>query len=105
MLRRALAVSVVLVAVLIAPTIGILLALGEKSGGDWVYASRWTPQAFKGILGGGLALVTTPPMAMMWIVKCGWSRGGMHGLGLGKGHGHAVKRSRAQRLTALFRRK
>lgn len=85
---RALVVSVVLVAVLIGPTIGILLALGEKSGGDWVYASRWTPQAFKGILGGGLALFTTPPMAMMWMVKCGWSRRLLQGSPVVNGYGY-----------------
>lgn len=74
---RAFAVSVLCLAVAIGPTIGILIAIGEKSGGDWVYASRWTPEAFKGILGGVLALVTTPFFAMMWMVKCGWN-GGTH---------------------------
>lgn len=74
---RAFAVSVVCLAVSTGPTIGILMALGEKSGGDWVYASRWLPQAYKGIVGGVLALVTTPFFAMMWMVKCGWN-GGMH---------------------------
>lgn len=74
---RAFAVAVVCIAVLIGPSIGILLAVGEKSGGDWAYQSRWVPQAFKGILGAVLALVTTPCFVVMWMVKCGWS-GGVH---------------------------
>lgn len=71
-LVRAFAVSVVVFAVMVGPAIGILIALGDKSGGDWAYASKWVPQAFKGILGGVLALVTTPLFTMMWMVKCGW---------------------------------
>lgn len=74
---RAFAVSVLCLAVAIGPTIGILIAIGDKSGGDWAYASRWTPEAFKAILGGVLALLTTPFFAMMWMVKCGWN-GGTH---------------------------
>ncbi|CAN8098213.1 unnamed protein product [Discula destructiva] len=74
---RAFAVSVVCFMIMAGPTIAILIRLGVKEGGDWVYASRWLPQAYKGILGGVLALVTTPFFAMMWMVKCGWN-GGMH---------------------------
>lgn len=74
---RAFAVSVVCFALLFGPCIGILIALGVKDGGDWDYASRWVPEAFKGILGGVLALMTTPFFAVYWMAKCGWS-GGIH---------------------------
>lgn len=74
---RALLVGVFLGALLIGPTVGILIALGVKEGGDWVYASRWTPEIFKLILGGVLALLTSPFFAMYWMIKCGWN-GGIH---------------------------
>lgn len=54
------------------PCIGILTVFGVRSGGDYLYQDRWTPQAFKGILGGVLALLTTPPMAAFWLIKAGW---------------------------------
>lgn len=74
---RAFLVAVVLFALLVGPTVGILIALGVKQGGDWVYASRWTPEIYKLILGGVLALLTSPFFAMYWMVKCGWN-GGIH---------------------------
>lgn len=74
---RAFAVSVVCFALLFGPSVGILIAVGVKDGGDWDFASRWAPEAFKGILGGVLALMTTPFFAMFWMVKCGWN-GGIH---------------------------
>lgn len=74
---RAFAVSVVLFAILVGPSVGILLAIGVKDGGDWDYASRWVPEAFKGILGGVLALMTSPFFALFWMTKCGWN-GGIH---------------------------
>lgn len=53
--------------------VGILTAFGERSGGDWVFSDRWTPQVFKLVLGGLLGLLTTPLMAMFWLLKAGWS--------------------------------
>lgn len=53
-------------------SVGILLTLGRKSGGDWVFGKKWIPQAFKAILGGLFGLMTTPLMAMYWLVKAGW---------------------------------
>lgn len=53
-------------------SVGILLSLGRKSGGDWVFEKKWIPQAFKAILGGLFGLMTTPLMAMYWLVKAGW---------------------------------
>ncbi|CRK08636.1 hypothetical protein HYQ45_018405 [Verticillium longisporum] len=59
-------------------SVGILLAVGEKRGGDWFFEETWTPQIFKGVLGGVLALLTTPLMAGYWLVREGWrlKRGG-----------------------------
>ncbi|RMJ08864.1 hypothetical protein BHE90_000660 [Fusarium euwallaceae] len=54
------------------PSIGILTVFGVRSGGDFLYQDRWVPQAFKGILGGVLGLLTTPPMAAFWLMKAGW---------------------------------
>ena len=54
------------------PSIGILTVFGVRSGGDYLYQDRWVPQAFKGILGGVLGLLTTPPMAAFWLMKAGW---------------------------------
>ncbi|KAM0251249.1 hypothetical protein ACHAQJ_008282 [Trichoderma viride] len=51
---------------------GVLTAFGRKEGADYVYHDKWLPQVFKLILGGVLALLTTPPMAMFWLVKAGW---------------------------------
>lgn len=53
-------------------SVGILTALGSRSGWDWTYSERWTPQGFKAILGGLLGLLTTPLMALFWLVKAGW---------------------------------
>ncbi|CAM1505821.1 Fc.00g114580.m01.CDS01 [Cosmosporella sp. VM-42] len=52
--------------------VGALTALGEHDGGDYRYSDRWTPQVFKLLLGGFLGLLTTPLMAMFWLVKAGW---------------------------------
>ena len=52
--------------------VGALTGLGRRSGGDWVFPNTWTPQFFKFVLGGVLGLLTTPLMAMFWLVKAGW---------------------------------
>ncbi|KAH7152880.1 hypothetical protein EDB81DRAFT_789918 [Dactylonectria macrodidyma] len=53
-------------------SVGILIAVGEDVGGDFMYSDRWIPQIFKGILGGVLGLLTTPLMAGFWLIKAGW---------------------------------
>jgi hypothetical protein len=66
-------IATVLGFVLLWPVaVGALTAFGEPSGGDYVYPDRWTPQFFKFIYGGLLGLLTTPLMAMFWLVKAGW---------------------------------
>lgn len=60
--------------ILWGPSVGILTAVGTKSGGDWVFGRTWAPQVFKGVFGGVLALLTTPLMAVFWLVKAGWNR-------------------------------
>ncbi|UQC85488.1 uncharacterized protein CLUP02_10986 [Colletotrichum lupini] len=57
-------------------SVGILTVIGTRGSGndwDWYFQSKWAPEAFKGILGGLLALLTTPAMASFWLVKEGWS--------------------------------
>ncbi|KLP06893.1 uncharacterized protein FFB20_01523 [Fusarium fujikuroi] len=53
-------------------SVGVLTTVGERDGGDWRYKDRWAPQAFKAILGGVLGLLTTPLMALFWLIKAGW---------------------------------
>ncbi|ROT43785.1 hypothetical protein SODALDRAFT_348419 [Sodiomyces alkalinus F11] len=53
-------------------SVGVLTTIGRKSGGDWVFDDRWAPQIFKAVLGGALALLTTPLMAAFWMVRDGW---------------------------------
>lgn len=68
-----------LVAILCFPlfwgaSVGILMHVGgERTGGDWVFDRTWVPQVFKLLLGGLLALVTTPLFAAFWLVRCGWA--------------------------------
>lgn len=54
------------------PSIGILIALGTALGdGDYVYPTRWTPEIFKLVFGAVLGLLTTPVMALFWVVREG----------------------------------
>ena len=58
-------------------SVGALTALGEKNGGDYDFDAKWTPQFFKFVLGGLLGLLTTPLMAMFWLLKAGWAAKGI----------------------------
>ena len=69
---RAAAVGVVAFILLWGPSVGILTAVGRRCGGDWCFEKQWAPQAFKAILGGVHALITTPPMAALWVFRAGW---------------------------------
>ncbi|KAM4063554.1 hypothetical protein HRG_011337 [Hirsutella rhossiliensis] len=71
-LLRALLVAVVAFVPLWPAAVGLLTVVGERDSGDWWYQGRWTPQVFKLILGGALSLLTTPLMAMFWLVRAGW---------------------------------
>ena len=77
---RGFAFAAVALLLLWGPSVGILSAVGERRGWDYEYAKLWTPQIFKGALGGVLALLATPAMAAFWLVREGWmaqrSRGG-----------------------------
>lgn len=54
-------------------SVGILTAVGVKNGqGDYDFDAKWTPQFFKFVLGGVLGLLTTPLMAIFWLLKAGW---------------------------------
>ncbi|KAJ6438848.1 fungal specific transcription factor domain-containing protein [Purpureocillium lavendulum] len=56
-------------------SVGVLTAVGRKEGNDYVFADKWAPQVFKLILGGVLGLLTTPLMALFWLVRAGWEAG------------------------------
>ncbi|KAK0640993.1 hypothetical protein B0T16DRAFT_461111 [Cercophora newfieldiana] len=55
------------------PAVGILTAVGARSGGDWVFERTWAPQVFKFVLGAVLGLVTTPAFVVFWLVRAGWA--------------------------------
>lgn len=77
---RALIAAVVGLLVFWAPCVGVLMAVGTKVGADWVYdAASWTPEVFKFVLGGGLAMVQTPVFASFWLVREGWLWEGRNG--------------------------
>ncbi|PNY29614.1 serine protease EDA2, partial [Tolypocladium capitatum] len=69
---RGFALSVPAFLALWPAAVGILTAVGRRRGGDYVYSDRWTPQVFKLVLGGLLGLLTTPLMAVFWLVRAGW---------------------------------
>lgn len=75
---RAFVVAAACFPLLFGPSVGILIAVGTKDGGDWDFDSKWAPEVFKLVLGALLGLMTTPFFAMYWMVKRGWE-GGTHG--------------------------
>lgn len=73
-LIRALMVGVLMWMLMWGPSIGILIAVGDKRGNDWWFdSSSWAPPVFKLVFGGVLALLTTPLFASFWLVRCGWA--------------------------------
>ncbi|KAI1125568.1 hypothetical protein F5Y10DRAFT_227652 [Nemania abortiva] len=58
--------------------VGFLTLVGKHHGEDWdwYYTPLWTPELFKLIQGAALGLFFTPPMAMLWLVRCGWDMQG-----------------------------
>ena len=75
---RGFLLSVLSFALLWPVSVGALTALGMPGGGDYRFEDRWIPQLFKFVLGGTLGLLTTPPMAMFWLVKAGWEAQSTH---------------------------
>ncbi|KAK1759610.1 hypothetical protein QBC47DRAFT_111896 [Echria macrotheca] len=70
---RALVVAVGMFVLLWPASVGILMVLGEKAGGDWEFERVWTPEVFKLVLGAVLGLVETPVFAGFWLVRAGWA--------------------------------
>ncbi|KAJ9151303.1 hypothetical protein NKR23_g3201 [Pleurostoma richardsiae] len=70
---RGFLISVASFCVVWGPCVGILTAVGERRGGDWYFEKKWAPQVFKLLLGGVLGVLTTPPIAGFWLVRCGWA--------------------------------
>jgi hypothetical protein len=56
-------------------SVGVLTAIGQPVGGDYLFEKTWTPELFKLLLGGLLGLVTTPLMVSFWLVKAAWDSG------------------------------
>lgn len=69
---RGLLLSVVAFVFLWPVGVGALTLFGERDGADYEYANRWVPQFFKLVFGGVLGLLTTPLMALFWLLKAGW---------------------------------
>lgn len=65
--------SIPFFAIMIGPTVGILLSHGIPSGGDWVYPRTWAPQIFKLLYGGILGMFMSPVFVLFWTVRCGWA--------------------------------
>jgi hypothetical protein len=71
-LGRGLLLAVGAFGVLIGPTIGVLAATGTRYGGDWVFPGAWAGPVFKLVYGGVLGLLTSPTVALFWMVRAGW---------------------------------
>jgi len=69
---RALALAAVSFLILFGPTVGILTAVGRRTGDDWEFDRVWAPQVYKLLYGGILALLVTPVMAFVWLARAGW---------------------------------
>ncbi|KAI1092042.1 hypothetical protein F5B19DRAFT_238178 [Rostrohypoxylon terebratum] len=70
---RSLIIAVVCFPIIWGPSIGFLVLSGTWGGDDWYYDRVWAPQVFKLIQGGVLGLLTTPPMVIFWLTRCGWA--------------------------------
>ncbi|KAI1370388.1 hypothetical protein F4677DRAFT_365413 [Hypoxylon crocopeplum] len=70
---RALLIAVAFFPLIWGPSIGFLILSGKWQGDDWYYDKVWAPQVFKLIQGGVLGLLTTPPMVLFWLTRCGWA--------------------------------
>ncbi|KAI1772181.1 hypothetical protein F4818DRAFT_426582 [Hypoxylon cercidicola] len=55
------------------PSIGFLTIHGTWRDNDWYFDRVWTPQIFKLLQGGILGLLSTPPMVIFWLTRCGWA--------------------------------
>ncbi|KAL2262761.1 hypothetical protein VTK26DRAFT_151 [Humicola hyalothermophila] len=74
-LGRGMLVAAAAYAVLIGPTVGLLIAASGvpyPGGGDWVFLWRWDGPVFKALYGAALAGLTSPAIAAMWMVRAGW---------------------------------
>ncbi|KAI1211162.1 uncharacterized protein F4807DRAFT_27318 [Annulohypoxylon truncatum] len=70
---RSLIMAVVFFPIIWGPSIGFLVLSGRWQGDDWYYDRVWAPQVFKLIQGAVLGLLTTPPMVIFWLTRCGWA--------------------------------
>lgn len=83
-LGRAAALAFVSFCVMIGPTVGVLIAVGTRYGGDWAFPGKWAGPVFKLVYGGVMALLVSPAVAMFWMVRAAWV---VKGAGAGAGAG------------------
>ena len=69
---RALVLAIASLLIMLGPTVGILTAVGRRTGGDWEYDNVWAPQVYKLLYGGVLGLLVTPIMAFVLLARAGW---------------------------------
>ena len=53
------------------PGVGIMAEAGTPEGNDFVYDAKWTPQVFKGVLGGILGFFLGIGCSWYWMVRLG----------------------------------
>ncbi|KAK3692304.1 hypothetical protein B0T22DRAFT_10030 [Podospora appendiculata] len=70
---RALIVAVATFCLVWGPSVGILTAVGTRSGGDWVFEKTWAPEVFKLVLGAVLGILQTPLFTVFWLARAGWA--------------------------------
>lgn len=72
----ALGTAVLGVVLFLPVSVGVLMVLGEREEGgwDWTYEKTWTPEVFKGVLGGAWGVVQGVGYAGFWLVREGWVR-------------------------------
>ncbi|KAL2150822.1 hypothetical protein VTH82DRAFT_7385 [Thermothelomyces myriococcoides] len=71
-LGRAVIVALLGFLIMIGPTIGICVAVGKRLDGDWVFPGRWDGALFKLVYGTVLGFITSPALALMWMLRAGW---------------------------------
>jgi hypothetical protein len=72
---RALLLAAVFFPVIFGISVGFLVLVGRREGGDWdwYYSAMWAPEVFKLVQGALLGLLFTPPMVLFWLARCGWA--------------------------------
>ncbi|KAI0168895.1 hypothetical protein GGR52DRAFT_495988 [Hypoxylon sp. FL1284] len=70
---RAVIISAAFFPFIWGPSVGFLTIHGTWRDNEWYFDRVWTPQVFKLLQGGILGLLSTPPMVIFWLTRCGWA--------------------------------